>query len=254
MTLAQVSLIYQPLITNFNSQPMANITILHVSDIHYDKNEPEAQGLILSAFFDDIKVRLDASNRENTFCIISGDLVNKGNSDKVYEEFYENFIVPLSKVVPLKSIYCTPGNHDLNRNVVEENIVEHTELIEKRFEEIKFNEYINTDDNIFLRKFKPYEKFCKEKLYLPNFNLLGYCESPISELSIYFLNCSLFCSGGFKKIEDKGKLKIETSRLNKWIQDSKGRTRVLVMHHPLDYLTSFARKELKSMLLMILIY
>ena len=58
----------------------------------------------------------------------------------------------------------------------------------------------------------------------------------------------MLCSGGFNSINDKGILKIETAGLNEWIHNNKGRTKMLVMHHPEEFLTEFARKELKGML------
>ncbi len=227
---------------------MNSIKVIHVSDIHYENNEPENQGLILTSFFTDLKSKIDKANRENTFCIISGDLVNKGNSDSVFGNFYNNFIVKLTEFVPIKNIFCSPGNHDLNRKVVEDNFEEHNIIINKVFSETEFNDYIKTENNIILKKFIYYENFCKQKLNLPKFNLLGYSETPIPEISFYFLNCSLMCYGGYNNVEDKGILKIETSELNKWIEENKGRTKVLVMHHPLDYLTNFAKSEIKSML------
>lgn len=228
---------------------MNTITVIHISDIHYDKNEPENQGLILNAFFDDLSKKIDKHNKENTFCIISGDLVNKGNNEDVFERFYQNVILQLTNVVPIKNIFCSPGNHDLNRKIVEDNFDNHCDLVDRAFSESEFNDYIKSGGNIILEKFSFYEKFCKEKLHLPNFNMVGYSQSLIPEISVYFLNCSLFCYGGLKQISDKGKLKIETSGLNQWIHESKGRTKMLVMHHPIDYLTNFAQSEIRSMLI-----
>ncbi len=227
---------------------MNNITVLHISDIHYEKNEPENQGLILSSFFKDIANTLEKNNKENTFCIISGDLVYKGNSDIIYEDFYNNFIIKLTDFVPIENIYCSPGNHDMDRKVVEDNLEEHDEIVHRELSETECNELIKTENNIISRKFKYFENFCKQKLNLSNFNLLGYAVFPTPEISFYFLNCSLFCYGGYNKIEDKGLLKIETSGLNKWIQENKGRKKILVMHHPLDDLTTFAKSEIRSMI------
>jgi|10_taG_2_1085330.scaffolds.fasta_scaffold02101_10 predicted MPP superfamily phosphohydrolase len=227
---------------------MSEITIIHISDIHYENNEPENQGLVINSFFDDLEAKFDSANATNTYCIISGDLVNRGNSEKIFNEFYQNFILKLTKLIPLQNIFCSPGNHDLNRNIVEQNIEDHNNLISQKFNETEFNDFVKKDGNLIQNKFKYYEKFCKEKLHVSNFNLTGYSELLIPEISIYFLNCSLLCSGGFNGINDKGVLKIETAGLNEWIRDNKGRTKMLVMHHPVEFLTDFARKELKGML------
>lgn len=227
---------------------MSEITVIHISDIHYENNEPENQGLVINSFFDDLEVKINSTAADNTYCIISGDLVNKGNSEKIFNEFYNNFILKLTKHVPLQNIFCSPGNHDLNRGIVEQNIDEHNNLIAQEFNETEFNDFIKTEGNLIHNKFKFYEKFCKEKMHISNFNLTGYSELLIPEISIYFLNCSLFCSGGFNGINDRGVLKIETAGLNEWIRENKGRTKMLVMHHPIEFLTDFARKELKGML------
>lgn len=227
---------------------MGEITIIHVSDIHYEKNEPENQGLVISSFFDDLETKINPAHATNTYCIISGDLVNKGNSEKIFSEFYNNFILKLAKLIPLENIFWSPGNHDLNRDIVEQNIDIHNNLISQEFNETEFNDFVKAEDNIIHQKFKFYKKFCKDNLRSSNFNLTGYSELLSPEISIYFLNCSLLCSGGFNGIDDKGVLKIETAGLNSWIQENKGRTKMLVMHHPQEFLTDFARRELKSML------
>ncbi|MCP9748388.1 metallophosphoesterase [Lacihabitans sp. CS3-21] len=227
---------------------MDKITIIQISDIHYEFNEPETQGLILSSFFIDLDTQLDLNNKDNTYCVISGDLVNKGNSEKTYNDFYENFILKILKRVPIQNIFCIPGNHDLNRKEIEDNLKDHNDIIEKEFTETGFNNFIKEEDNIIHNKFKYYKKFYLDKLQSSNFNLNGFPEIIAPEITLYFLNCSLLCYGGLNKINDKGRLKIETSGLNEWISENQGRTKILVMHHPLEYLTSFARNELNAML------
>jgi DNA repair exonuclease SbcCD nuclease subunit len=227
---------------------MEKITIIHISDIHYEFNEPENQGLILNSFFTDLDTQLDLNNKENIYCIISGDLVNKGNSEKTFNDFYNNFMTKILKRVPIKNVFCIPGNHDLNRKEIEDNLKEHNAIIEKEFSETEFNNFIKEENNIIHNKFKYYKKFYINKLQSSNFNLNGFSEIISPEITLYFLNCSLLSYGGLHDTEDKGRLKIETSGLNEWIQENKGRTKILVMHHPIEYLTSFARKELNAML------
>lgn len=72
---------------------MKQIKIIQVSDIHFEWNEPENQGLVLNAFFKDLETTIDSKvSKENTYCIISGDLVNKGGSQRTYDDFYNKFI------------------------------------------------------------------------------------------------------------------------------------------------------------------
>jgi predicted phosphodiesterase len=227
---------------------MEKIDFIHISDIHYEFNEPENQGLILSSFFKDLDLQLDPVNKDNTYCIISGDLVNKGNSEKIFDDFYSNFILELVKRVPIQNIFCTPGNHDLDRAEIENNLEKHDELFSKEFTETEFNNFLKEEDNIVHKKFKFYKKFYVDKLQSSNFNLNGFSVVVVPEITLYFLNCSLLSYGGLNDIADKGRLMIETSGLNEWINNNQGRTKILVMHHPIEFLTSHARRELNSML------
>ena len=54
---------------------MRRISIVHISDIHFDKCEPENQGLIINAFFKDLNSLLVDKPKDDIYCIISGDLV-----------------------------------------------------------------------------------------------------------------------------------------------------------------------------------
>lgn len=236
------------MLLTFNFKQMGRISIINISDIHFERNEPENQGLIINAFFKDLDISLSKSDFETTYCIISGDLVNKGATDQIYDDFYNRFICRLSKYIPLTHIYSVPGNHDLNRTTIENKFDEYQNIQTKQYTEIEFNDFVKSDDNLLLRKFSPYKKFCTEKLSMPNFNLYGFSEILIPEISLFFLNSSLCSFGGYNKINDESLLKVETSELNKWIQENSGRKKVLVMHHPTEYLTTYAQQELKFML------
>ena len=67
------------------------IKILHISDIHYGWKKPEEDGVVLDAFFEDLKQTLSGNQLEN-YCIISGDLVHKGGNDHEYEGLYNGFL------------------------------------------------------------------------------------------------------------------------------------------------------------------
>lgn len=228
---------------------MGSITIIQISDIHFEQNEPENQGLVLSAFFKDLDLVIgNESCKENTYCIISGDLVNKGGSQKTYDDFYNEFIQKLLDFVPLNHIFCVPGNHDFNRAIIEENFQDHQRILSQEYQETDFNELVKNEDSLFSKKFTFYEYFCTQKLKKTNFNLYGFSELLIPEISVFCLNSAILSSGGFNDIDDAGKLKIETSELNKWIQNNEGRTKILVMHHPVEHLSTFAQNELRAML------
>ena len=223
------------------------INVLHLSDIHYGWKKPEEDGVILDAFFDDLKNTLPINNIDKNYCIISGDLVDKGSNDYVYKDFFANFIKKLTKYIPISHIIVEAGNHDLNRNWVEKNLEDHKKDIYKGRNEVEFNEYIMKENCEMLKKFEPFHKFCKSELAIPEFNLVSYYKNIETDVSFFMLNTALCASGGANNIEDQGHLRIETSALNDWIMNNKGRTRVLVMHHPIAHLTDDMQEEINAM-------
>lgn len=227
---------------------MDRIKIIHISDIHYSKMSPENEGLIINSFFGDLEIKENEFDYYNTYCIISGDLVNAGANDNVYTDFYKNFIQRLIKFLPIKNIYCVPGNHDLNRLYFKKNLRSHLDIINQKLSESDFNNYVKSDQSILREKFKPYDNFCTNTLRIENFNYYGYSRKLTTEITIFCLNSALCSVGGYDGIEDEGNLKIETSELNKWISENNGRKKILVMHHPISHLEIDSQKEIESMM------
>jgi len=223
------------------------INVLHISDIHFGWNKLEEDGVVLDAFFDDIENTMPKENKDDNYCFISGDLVYKGCNDYEYELFYRDFISKITQTIPLDNIIVLAGNHDLNRNWVENNIEEHKEDIYKDRSEVEYNDYLNEEGCQLLKKFTPFNKFCKEVMHIPEFNITGYYRNITSDVSVFMLNSALNASGGADDIKDEGNLAIETSKLNEWLTKNKGRTKVLVMHHPISHLKEFYQNEIVSM-------
>lgn len=221
---------------------------MHISDIHFDKCEPENQGLIINAFFKDLNSLLVDKPKDDIYCIISGDLVQAGNSSNIYDSFYNKFIKRLMKIISVKNIICTPGNHDLNRNIIENNFEEYQKLVNKDYSEVEFNNLVKEDKSLISQKFYYYRNFCEDRLSIPNFNIYGYSVNLIPEISCFCLNSALLLYGGLNKINDERILKIETSELNKWLDENDGRKKILILHHPFEHLSEYAQKELNSML------
>lgn len=223
------------------------INILHISDIHFGWNKPEEDGVVLDAFFDDLENTMSQGNKEDNYCMISGDLVYKGCNDYEYALFYHDFISKITQRIPMDNIIVVAGNHDLNRNWVENNLEKHKKDIYKDRTEVEYNDYVNEENCQLLKKFVPFKKFCNEVMRIPEFDLSGYYRNITSDVSVFMLNSALNSSGGADDIEDEGKLAIETRKLNEWLANNKGRTKVLVMHHPISHLKEYYQREIESM-------
>ena len=224
------------------------INILHISDIHYGWKKPEEDGIVYDAFFKDLLETISTNSNDQNYCIISGDLVYKGSNDHQYQLFFNDFITRLTKIISRNNILIVAGNHDLNRNWVETNLAKHKDDIYRERTEVEFNDYLtNQEECQLLAKFAPFENFCKEVMHIQGFNAIGYYQNLTPELSIFMLNSALCSSGGADGIIDEGHLLVDTRKLNQWICDNRGRTKVLVMHHPIEHIKDSYREEIIDM-------
>lgn len=97
------------------------INILHLSDLHYDPTKAGDVEIILEALWKDLKKepRID--------CIVfSGDLVKAGDNRDAFKAAHEIFIQPLLEKtgLPPDRFFIAPGNHDIQRDSVDEYLEE----------------------------------------------------------------------------------------------------------------------------------
>lgn len=91
--------------------PTGPIRLLHLSDLHLDKNTPVAARL--QWLLDDLKLSGGLGFSELDYLIISGDFTEKGCSEG-FEKAYE-FVSELTREFALSAERCifVPGNHDI---------------------------------------------------------------------------------------------------------------------------------------------
>lgn len=231
---------------------MKDICILCLSDIHFVSKQHEGFGLVSRQFFKDLEEQLSKYDKEDVYCVMAGDLVDIGGKADNYIRFYDQFYAVLAKLIRPDNIICTPGNHDLDRDVLLDKKWKRkqNELVLSDADESAYNLMLtDEDDSVILKKFRNYDNFCRERLVMPEYNLFGFSRNIIPEISVFFLNSALLSNGGLKGYpDDITRLRIETSRLYEWIENSKGRTRILVMHHPINHLTEYAQREIENIM------
>lgn len=109
---------------------MANpdlISILHLSDFHFNGRKAREQEIIVDALIEDLK-KLCVGHRRPDLILFTGDLVQAAGVDS-HDEAYDLFIERVSKATGTSDdrIFLTPGNHDLSRSVVEGTVDTHRE-------------------------------------------------------------------------------------------------------------------------------
>ena len=231
---------------------MNDIHLLCISDIHFNKRSAVNQDTVIRAFFKDLPNVIGRYDKDSLYCVISGDLVYAANMQMMYDEFYNEFIKRLQKFVALDHIICTPGNHDLNRNIfnMEDWGNRQNALIDCDADEETCNAQLKDEkDSVILKKFEHFDRFCKAKMLIPTYNLFGYSTNLIPDVSVYCLNSALLSNGGYEGMtDDLRHLRIETSGVCQWAYENEGRTKILVLHHPLNQLTEYAERQLLNLI------
>ncbi|WP_347987733.1 metallophosphoesterase [Methylomonas sp. AM2-LC] len=230
-------------------------TFLHISDLHYRTNWHEENDLVCNRFFEDIQSQIRSC--ENRYLIFSGDIVLEGAKSEFYAAIETNFSKKLNAAGFLyDNRICTPGNHDISRDALKPLLIIQKATLEQMTNEQLFNDHLPQNAQTFLEsKFNNYKKF-EEK-----FAKYTACESDIGgsgwalsdDVGVYCLNTALCSFGGLsdsenKYISDQNKLMIDTRSLHKWLSETEFKTRILVMHHPLDWLVEWAKSELEKII------
>ncbi|MCB9502591.1 MAG: metallophosphoesterase [Deferribacteres bacterium] len=224
---------------------------IHLSDLHFRKNSEEEQGIVLNAFFKDLQKQFTPYDNSQIYLIFSGDFVQAGENKDLYMKFFDLFDMELNRIgISFNQRICVPGNHDVSQKYIENKYVEHEAVIAHNLSEIDFNNYIHNSPKIFTKKFFNYIDFEKRyaKFGISDSILIGKGWDVDENIGVYCLNTALFSSGGYKDINDKNRLVVETRNLNKWLFGTKTKIKILVMHHPLEWLNEWSQKELRKLI------
>lgn len=231
-------------------------TFIHLSDLHFRPNWPEQIGLVYSSFIEDLKNQL--GDCEAPYLVFSGDLVKASSETGIYTQFMEQICAPLEKIgIPKERRIVVPGNHDVSRDAMKSRIRTIRGALGALDDEESFLAELSTlTQDVFDSKFSPY------KAVEAQFADITCCNSKVggggwdlkSGLGIYCLNTALCSFAGLEdpktgeKINDKELLSIDTRSLYQWEQETQSTVRVLVMHHPLDWLVEWARNGLSTII------
>ncbi len=230
--------------------------LIHISDIHYRKGWEENHGAVLHALVDDIDALMKEAKEDVFYVIVSGDIVQAADDRASYDEFLAKFGGALDRLGVSKGHrLCVPGNHDVSQSRVAASATDHEGVVCQNLDETALNEYLQSCNSVFNDKFDAYRTFEAQFSAHPGIAsaTAGGGFALNEQIGVYCLNSALFSSAGVNDpkghpIPDKQRLAVGTRALHSWLRECPCPCKVLVSHHPLDWLADWASRELRSLL------
>lgn len=224
-----------------------NYAIIHIADIHFRNDAAEGASSIIKALMNDLEIQITNMPEYEFYFAIVGDIVKKGENVQAFNAFISGVDGKLNAIGLTKNRrIIVPGNHDVNRNLIEANY----DTCKQAFEEYSGNEEIFNDfiskANPFNSHFNNYDNFIKQFANVEgNYKTSGWGMNINNDIGIYCLNTALLSFGGFDKIKDNGRLAINTRDLVQWCEENKSPIKILLHHHPFEHLNSWSQTELQ---------
>ena len=223
---------------------------VHISDLHMRQSENAQRQAVLSAMLEDMRHRV-ATEGPFDFVVVTGDLAFSGKESE-YElvgEFLGQLVGSID-VAP-SSIFCVPGNHDVQRERSKMCFTGAREALRSQNDVYGFLGDEDERENLLLRQ-EDYRTFDaafsngQERTYTDD--RLGYVSAVEVEdlrIAILGLNSSWLAQGG---IEDEGKLLIGESQVQGAIEIAKRYSPHVVVglqHHPFELLRRFDQRTVR---------
>lgn len=205
---------------------MSNITILHLSDIHFKVKEKQT-------FRDDVEEKMAAAikahlenNRAPDFVAVTGDITFSG---KEYEKANAFFKTIKSLLPPGTVVLPVPGNHDVDREAISKYFSLHTIVRDKKTD--GFLEDKKEIAGHILPKFKNFRAFADELhpgLYPSEADYFWVKDYEEKDVSFLGLNSGWACEND----DDRNNITLGYPQVMNALGKAKNTNRVLLMHHP----------------------
>jgi len=219
---------------------MNEITILHLSDIHFKRNKDEDnkafRKTVQQRLMDAVTAHLNEHKKEHKpldFVVITGDIAFSGKKEEYDEAF--TFLSALKDVLPKETEFlAVPGNHDVER----EKISKFFSLCQI-IEEEKIDKFLESQDEVktFINvKFKAYREFIDRLnpgLYQnkEDYSWVKNCKEK--NVSFLGLNSAWACEGD----DDRFNIALGFPQVVAALDKSKEMSnRVFLLHHPFGWL------------------
>lgn len=238
--------------------------IIHLSDIHLSsENLIELRTFYLKALISELQTF--NSQIKIDIIVISGDLVDKGGKSLLkmdefssfsnpYLIFEKEFITPISLELKLNKdqFLFVPGNHDINRDEIEEISEAGLMSIIKSPEEAnRIVNIINNKKFYHLNRQNDFKEF-ERQYYNSNYSMSPFESTYIHESSIKvgfgLINDSWRCSENLK-LENHFFGTTQLKKIENEFDIKKCNIYILVIHHSIDSFNKYEKQAINNILL-----
>jgi UDP-2,3-diacylglucosamine pyrophosphatase LpxH len=226
------------------------VTWLHISDFHLQSGDKYDRDVVLRTLVKSVKHFRERKDRVPDLIFATGDIAFSGKPDeyKLATEFFDDILEAAG--LQRTNLFVVPGNHDVDRQWG-----------------VQLNRTLNSRgdaDDYFVPGIPKlhltyklgafvdwYSKYFSGIRELPKDSTCGPVEVVDvrgQRLGILPINSSLFCQDD----TDHDKLFVGRRCLNLAVEDLKkldSIIRIALLHHPLDWLSSFERQNIRSSLI-----
>ena len=229
---------------------MRPITWLHISDFHFREEETWAQNTVIRAMLDDINRRCENALQVD-FVLATGDLAYSG--DEAQYVLAREFLCDLSSIVnlPLRMIYCVPGNHDVQRNRKKTCFLGARRLLQSENDVYAFLADTDERQTLMLRQehFATFQdEFFSGQYRTRTEDDLGFVsivEIDDLRIAILGINSAWLSEGG---PEDERRVLVGEHQVESAINaanNSDPHITIAIQHHPFDYLQRFDQRTVQ---------
>jgi formylglycine-generating enzyme required for sulfatase activity/calcineurin-like phosphoesterase family protein/energy-coupling factor transporter ATP-binding protein EcfA2 len=210
---------------------MSAIEILHLSDIHFKEKKDEDRRTfrkdVRAQMLAQIKVHISKNKSNLDFVAVTGDIAFSG---KEYDEA-KSFFDDLKSLLPKETTFLpVPGNHDVDRDYVDEFLSLHDIVRTGKTDRFLENKKkIKNDINDKFKAYREFSDFLNPALYESKDDYFWVKNFEDKDVSFLGLN-SAWAS---ESEEDQHNITLGYPQVTAAFTKSNCSTRILLMHHPL---------------------
>jgi 3',5'-cyclic AMP phosphodiesterase CpdA len=232
---------------------MSSITWLHISDFHFSESQSYEESIVVQALLRDL-ANWDKFTRKVDhldFVFLTGDIAFSGQAAEYH--LASRFLDDLRRITHVRKsqLFLVPGNHDVNRSLITD---EAWQIMKEMNNEKAVSSFLghNINRTKIFEKFRQYQEFVNryfgKYLSFDNVRFFYVKKRRVAEKTIAILG--LNSSWASASDADQLNLLLGEQQVRDALEQVGGADiRILLLHHPFEWLHDFDRSYCQPLLL-----